>query len=115
MKKVMILSAAALAIFLAMPQLAEAKTVQNEITVIQDKAVKYQEITAETLPEAVTKSLTKDYSGFVIDKVFLGDDGTYKVAVSKGDIKNVLFYSNGGEVMKVEKPAPKVEKPAPVK
>ena len=106
MKKVMILSAAAFAICLAMPQLTEAKTVQNQITVIQTKAVKYQEITAETLPEAVTKSLAKDYAGFAIDKVFQGDDGTYKVAISKGGVKKVLYYSNSGEFIKAEKSAP---------
>ena len=106
MKKLIILSAAAFAIFLAMPQFAEATTVQNEITVTQDKAVKYLEIPAATLPEAVTKSLTKDYSGYAIDKVFQGDDGSYKVAVSKGAVKNVLLYSNKGEFIAVEKPAP---------
>src|SRR5665648_1294844 len=45
MKKVMILSAAALMISLAMPQFTEATTVQNENTMIQVKEVQYQEIT----------------------------------------------------------------------
>lgn len=103
MKKLMILSAAALAIFLAMPQLAEATTIQNNITVTQDKAVKYQEITAANLPAAVTATLTKDYAGYAIDKAFQGDDGTYKVAVSKGAVKAVLFFSATGELIKAEK------------
>ena len=106
MKKVMILSAAALAICLAMPQLADAMPVQNNNTVIQDKAVKYQEVDAATLPEAITKTLTKDYAGFAIDKVFIGDDGNYKVAISKGNTKNVLLFSPAGKFLKAEKSAP---------
>jgi len=117
MKKLMILSAAALAIFLALPQFAEATTVQNGITMTQEKAVKYTEITVATLPQTVVASLTKDYSGYAIDKVFLGDDGNYKVAVSKGSIKNELIFSEKGELIKGEKAAAAkaVETPAPAK
>ena len=118
MKKLMILSAAALAIFLAMPQLAEATTVQNEITVTQDKAVKYTDITSATLPAPVIATLTKDYAGYVIDKAYLGDDGTYKVAVSKGTVKSALLFSSKGEFIAVEKPAADptpAPAPAPVK
>jgi hypothetical protein len=89
-----------MAIFLAMPQLAEATTVKNNITVTQEKAVKYQEITAASLPAAVTATLTKDYAGYAIDKVFQGDDGTYKVAVSKGTEKTILLFKSTGELVK---------------
>ena len=100
MKKLMILSAAAMAIFFAMPQFAEATTIQNDVTVSQEKAVKYSEITAADLPAAVTASLTKDYAGYAIDKVFQGEDGTYKVAVSKGAVKSIVLFSSKGEVIK---------------
>jgi len=100
MKKLIILSAAAMAIFLAMPQSAEATTIQNNITVTQEKAVKYQEITAASLPAPVTAALTKDYAGYAIDKVFLGDDGTYKIAVSKGAVKSIVLFSSKGELIK---------------
>ena len=100
MKKIMILSAAALAIFLAMPQLADATPVQSETTVMQDKAVKYTEVAAETLPEAVTKALAKDYSGFAIDKTFKGDDGSFKVIVSKAGTKTTLLFTGKGELIK---------------
>jgi hypothetical protein len=100
MKKLMILSAAAMAIFLAMPQTAEATSTQNNITVTQEKAVKYQEITAATLPAPVTATLTKDYAGYAIDKVFLGDDGTYKVIVSKEAVKTILLFTSKGELIK---------------
>jgi hypothetical protein len=80
----MILSAAALAIFMAMPQLAGATTVQNATTMIQEKIVTYQDVAPATLPEAITKSLVKDYEGYAIAKAFLGDDGTFKVAITNG-------------------------------
>jgi hypothetical protein len=100
MKKLMILSAAALAIFLAMPQLAEATTVQNETTVNQEKAVKFTEVTAATLPEAVTTTLLKDYAGYTVDKIFQGDDGTFKVIVKKDAVKTALLFTSKGELIK---------------
>ena len=106
MRKIMILSAAALAIFLAMPQLAEATTVKNATSVIQEKTVKYQEIAPATLSEAITKALAKDYAGYTVEKAFLGDDGTFKVAVSKGDSKSAVFFSEKGDFVKTEKIAP---------
>ena len=106
MKKIMVLSAAALAILLAMPQFAEATTVQNKMTVIQDKEVKYQETAPATLPETVTKSIAKDYAGYNIDKAYAGDDGSFKVAISKGEMKNVVFYNEKGDFVKIEKQAP---------
>ena len=100
MKKLMILSAAALAIFLAMPQFAVATTVQNETTIAQEKAVKYTEVAATTLPAAVTATLAKDYAGYTIDKALLGDDGTYKVIVKKDAVKTKLLFTSKGELIK---------------
>jgi hypothetical protein len=100
MKKLMILSAAALAIFLAMPQFAEATTVQNETTITQDKAVKFTEVTAATLPEAVTTTLLKDYAGYSVDKIFQGDDGSFKVIVKKDAVKTALLFTSKGELIK---------------
>lgn len=107
MKKLLILPAAALAFFMAVPQFAEAKTVQNDYMLVQERVVKYNEITASTLPEAISGSITKDYSGFATDKVYLGDDGTYKVVVSKGDEKKALFYNEKGAFVKAEKKSDK--------
>ena len=100
MKKLMILSAAAMAIFFAMPQFAEASTTQNNITVTQQKAVKYTEVTAAALPEAVTATLTKDFVGYSVDKIFQGDDGTFKIAVRKEAVKSTLLFTSKGELIK---------------
>ena len=90
----------ALAIFLAMPQLAEATTVQNITSVSQTKAVKYTEITAAEIPVAVTATLTKDFVGYAIDKIYQGDDGTFKLAVHKAAVKSELLFSSKGELIK---------------
>jgi len=100
MKKSIILSAAAMAIFFAMPQFAEATTIQNDVTVSQEKAVKYTEIPAANLPAPVAAALAKDYAGYAIDMVFLGDDGTFKVAASKDAVKTVLRFTSKGELIK---------------
>ena len=100
MKKLMILSAAALAIFLALPQFAEATTVKNGITMTQEKAIKYTEVTAATLPEAATTTLLKDYAGYSVDKIFQGDDGSFKVIVKKDAVKKALLFTSKGELIK---------------
>ena len=100
MKKLMILSATAMAIFFAMPQFAEATTTQNNITVSQTKAVKYTEITAATLPQAVSEAFAKDFAGYKIDKIFQGDNDTFKLAVRKDAVKSELLFSSKGELIK---------------
>ena len=112
MKKVMILSAAALMLSLAMPQFAEATNVQNSSTLIQVQQVKYQDVTVADIPEAVSTTIKKDYAGYTIDKAFKGSDGTYKVAVTKVDVKEVLFFDAQGGFIKAEKSAVKASAPA---
>ncbi len=106
MKKVMILSAVSLMLSLATPPLAEAMSLKSENSIMQEQEVKYQEITVADIPEAVSATLTKDYADYTVDKAFRGDDGTYKVAVSKGDVKGVLFFNDKGLFLKSEKPTP---------
>ena len=106
MKKVMILSAAAMMICLAMLQLSEAKNVKQENSISQEKEVKYTEITVADLPKAISESIAKDYAGYTTEKVYLGDNGTYKVIASKNEVKELLFYNEEGLLLKVEKPTP---------
>lgn len=96
------LSAVAITLVIAMPVTATAGSMQEAAVVIQE--VNYQEIPAENVPETVTESLNKDYSGYLIDKAYLGDDGSYKLKVSQSDLKYVVFYKENGELIKVEEP-----------
>lgn len=108
MKKLMILTAAVLALGFATPQITNAMKAQNEIAVIQDKVVvKYQEIKVAEIPVTVSKAITAAYAGYTVDKAFLGDDGSYKANISMGDLKYVVFYTAKGEPIKVEEPVKK--------
>ncbi len=117
MKRMMMLPAAALMICLALPQFSQATTVKNEVAAVDQKEVKYTEITVDQLPQAVNDAIAKDFVGFKTDKALKGDDGSFKVKVSKGDEKSVLFYSANGELVKSEKATDKakVDKPNPEK
>ena len=117
MKRIMMLPAVALTICLALPQFSQATTVKNEVVAVEEKDVKYTEITVDQLPQAVSDAIAKDFVGFKTDKALKGDDGSFKVKVSKGDDKSVLFYSANGELVKSEKATDnaKAEKPNPEK
>lgn len=94
------LSAVAITLILAVPATATAGPMQEAVIVNQE--VNYQEIPTENVPETVTESLNKDYSGYLIDKAYLGDDGSYKLKVSQSDLKYIVFYKENGELIKVE-------------
>lgn len=111
MKKLMILSIAIAAISLATPKTSHATLTGNRVAVSQDKEVKYMEIKTEKLPATVATALSKDYSGFSVDHAFKGDDGSFKVLVSKGSTKYVLFYGADGNLLKAEQPNMKSEVP----
>ncbi|HLN75234.1 MAG: hypothetical protein ACM3O8_07410 [Methylococcaceae bacterium] len=108
MKKVIILTAAAMAFSFVTPQLSNAMKSQNKIAVVQDKDDKddkYKEIKAEELPEAVTKSIANAYTGYKIDKAYKDkDEDSYKVNVAMGSLRYDLFYDKKGELVKVEEP-----------
>ncbi len=103
-KKVMILSVILVASFLAMAPASFAVQVKSQLVTSQDKEVKFQEIKAEEVPDAVKDALKKDYDGYTIDKAYKGDDGSYKLNVSLGDVQYVLLYDETGKLLKVEQP-----------
>ena len=104
-----LLSAVALTLGMMMPQMASAHSNQNDLAIAQD--INYQEIPKENVPETITESLGKDYSGYLIDKAYLGDDGSYKLDVSQGDVKYIVYYKENGELIKAEEPVgEKIEK-----
>jgi len=107
MKKVMILTASVLAFGFATPQITNAMKVQNKIAVVQAKEVRYLEIKVTEIPAAVSKAISVAYTGYTIDKAFLGGDASYKANVSMGDLKQILFYTAKGELIKAEEPVKK--------
>jgi hypothetical protein len=109
MKSKMLLPAVALTICLALPQFSQATILNNEVATAQQKEVAYAEITSDQLPKGVSDALAKDYAGFNTDKAYKGEDGSFKVAVSKGTDKSVLFFSEKGELIKSEKATDKAK------
>lgn len=105
MKKVIILTAAAMAFSFVTPQVTNAMIQQSKTSVVQNKDDKFKEIKAEELPEAITKSISNAYTGYKIDKAYKDqDEDSYKVNVAMGDLKYSLFYDEKGELKKVEEP-----------
>ena len=111
MKRTIILSVAVMAFSFATPQLAKAIKIQNPTAVVQDKDDKFKEIKVTELPEAVTKSIATAYTGSKVDKAYLGEDNTYKVKVSMGELKYLLYYDAKGGLIKVEEPSTKSDVP----
>ncbi len=107
MKKALYFSAAAvMMLIIAMPPVsAKTTTVRHSVEAVQD--VNYQEIAVANVPETITEALSKDYSGYTIDKAYLGDDGSYKLDVSQASVKYSIFYKENGELIKVEEPTGK--------
>jgi len=114
MKKSIILGAAVMAFSFAAPQVVKAIKVQNQNAFVQDKDDKFKEIKVTELPPEVTKSISTAYTGSKIDKAYLGEDNSYKVKVSMGELKYNLFYDAKGDLIKVEEPnASKVKSDMP--
>ena len=107
MKRLVILAIAVAVFGLATPQMSRASQPFDKTVVMQNKEVKYTEIKSEDLPEAVTNSIAKDYSGYAVDEAYKGDDGSYKVLVSNKTTKYTLFYGKDGNLIKVEQPSDK--------
>jgi hypothetical protein len=103
MKKVFyVLSAVVIILGMTMPQMVTANSAQNDVVVGQE--VNYQEIPNENVPQTVTEALERDYSGYQIDKAYLGDDGSYKLDISQAGVKYTIYYKENGELIKVEEP-----------
>lgn len=104
MKTSIIVGAALAVLSLSAPGIATANKVQTAYVFTEEKEVKFTEIKVAEIPEQITATLNKDYAGYKTDKAFKGDDGTFKIKVSKEDLKQVLIFNDNGEVLKVEVP-----------
>ncbi len=107
MKKFMFLFTVALALGLVMPLTANA----NQITCDDDKKKvalaeneKFEEIQVSELPAEVSEAVTKEYADYTIEKAYRGNDGSYKVSVSKEDEKFEVIVNDEGSLSKVESP-----------
>lgn len=63
----------------------------------------YTEIKTTDLPSAVSSSISEKYPEYKTEKVFRGKDGTYKVTLSKDDMKETVFFDQRGDAVKMQK------------
>ncbi len=71
---------------------------------VQDKEVTYEEIKSEDIPKAVDESFKEYFVDYDINKAYISSEGSYKLEVSREEIYYILFYSEKGELLKVEQP-----------
>lgn len=71
---------------------------------VQDKEVTYEEIKVEDIPESVNKSFNEYFVDYDINKAYISSEGSYKLEVSREEIHYILFYTEKGELLKVEQP-----------
>lgn len=105
MKKSKLIAAAAIIAGTMVPQFVNGTpnsvTDATAVVAMYDE-VTYEKIESDDLPEAVSNAVSESYAAFTIDQAYEGNDGSYKVTVSSGDLKYDLFYSKEGELSKVK-------------
>lgn len=72
----------------------------------QKKEISYTQIEVGEISDTVKEAIKEYFTDYVTDKAYLGDDGSYKLEVSKEDIQYILYYKDDGELIKVEQPEP---------
>ncbi len=56
----------------------------------------FTEIAVETLPEAVTKAVAKDFTNATISKAFVNASGQYKLELTTDDATNTVYADKDG-------------------
>ncbi|MBL4561197.1 MAG: hypothetical protein JKX79_09455 [Labilibaculum sp.] len=101
MKRVLIVSAVALLCSLSIPTSVSAGNLVSETSLVQED-VKYEELKAEELPQKVQTALAKSYSDYAMLKSFIGNDGSYKIILSKPEGNIAVYFNAKGEFVKQE-------------
>lgn len=86
---------------LSIPTFVSAGNLVSEINLVQED-VRYEELKSEELPQMVQTALAESYSDFAILKSFIGNDGSYKIILSKPEGNIAVYFSAKGEFEKQE-------------
>lgn len=70
---------------------------QNQLEVTYDDEIKENEI-----PENILLSVKDNYDNYKIDTAHRGSDGSYRVSLKQKDESIHVFYSAGGEFLRIE-------------
>ncbi|MUP38401.1 hypothetical protein [Labilibaculum euxinus] len=101
MKRVLIVSAVALMFSVSIPTSVSAVNLVSGTSFVQED-VKYEEVKAEELPKMVQTAITESYSDYAILKSFIGNDGSYKIILSKPEGNIAVYFNAKGEFVKQE-------------
>ncbi|MDQ1771310.1 hypothetical protein GQR60_12150 [Labilibaculum sp. A4] len=101
MKRVLIVSAVALMCSVSIPTSVSAANLVSGTSFVQED-VKYEELKAEELPKMVQTAITESYSDYAILKSFIGNDGSYKIILSKPEGNIAVYFNAKGEFVKQE-------------
>ncbi|MFA9371983.1 MAG: hypothetical protein ACERIH_09755 [Labilibaculum antarcticum] len=101
MKKVLIVSAVALMCSMSIPTSVSAVNIISETSLVHED-VKYEELKAEELPKAVQTALAESYSDYALLKSFIGNDGSYKITLTKPEQDIAVYFNANGEFVMQE-------------
>lgn len=62
----------------------------------------YRQIANTEIPEPIEITLSEYFEGFKPNKVFKGNDGTYKLVGSLNCRNGILVFNRNGEIIKLE-------------
>jgi hypothetical protein len=79
------------------PPMEQLPQEQRQLAISYDDEIQLKELPAE-----IHDSVNENYPEHKIDEVFRGSDGSYKIKMEKGDKKAILFYSAGGNFLRLE-------------
>ena len=78
----------------------ETKVTTTEATTKSSVQEKYKEVKSEELPEALKSSLKAGYPNATVTKAYVNDKKEYKMDISVGDQKTVVYADAQGNWLK---------------
>jgi len=97
MKKIFLLAAIALG-FGINAEASQAKNINAEVSVTQEK--EYKPVEPSAIPADVLKKISAKYGGFTLKEAHVASDGEYKLILSKDDKTVTAYFSSTGEFIK---------------
>ncbi|KLT69635.1 MULTISPECIES: PepSY-like domain-containing protein [Flavobacterium] len=69
----------------------------NQSVLIQDE---FKEVSADAVPAAVKSTVEKSFPGTKLEKAYVNEKKEYKLEISKGDKKYIIFSDAAGNIVK---------------
>lgn len=79
-----------------------ANNILLRYTIFQDIKVKYMLISVVQIPGKICETLLRDFPDYLTEKALRGEDSTFKLIVSKKEVRKVLVFNKAGSLLKAE-------------